>query len=151
MCIYIVRQNTSLSFWWRIEKGRQDDWITINDNGVESVTHMYTEALLVLVHNVASFPLESLRTIDVFIFVLDDQWCMISVAEEKKRYSEDSLLYLYLYFFKTWKEKKLDFFSPSNNHHRSFLFLYSEMLLSIKLLIVFVYVDIRSECLSLIE
>ena len=55
------------------KKGRQDDWITINDNGVESVTHMYTEALLVLVHNVANFPLESLRTIDVFIFVLDDQ------------------------------------------------------------------------------
>jgi hypothetical protein len=112
---------------------------------------MYTEALLVLVHNVASFPLESLWTIDVFIFVLDDQWCMISVEEEKERHREDSLLYLYLYFLKTWKEKKNLIFFLSNNHHRSFLFPYSETLFSIKLLIVFVYVDIRGECLSLIE
>lgn len=110
--MYIGRQNTSLSFWWRIKKGRQDDWITINDNGVESVTHMYTEALLVLVHNVASFPLESLRTIDVFIFVLDDQWCMISVAEEKERHSEDSLLHLYLlvFFFEDMERDRIRFF-----------------------------------------
>ncbi len=149
--MYIVRQNTSLSFWWRIKKGRQDDWITINDNSVESVTHMYTEALLVLVHNVASFPLESLRTIDVFIFVLDDQWCMISVAEEKERHSEDSLLHLYL-FLKTWKETELDFFSSSQQSPQEFSFFsYSETLFSIKLLIVFVYVDIMGECLSLIE
>lgn len=32
----------------------RDDWITINDNGVESVTHMYTETRLVLDHNVAT-------------------------------------------------------------------------------------------------
>ena len=37
----------------------EDDWITINDNGVESVTHMYTEALLVRLCSVASFPLQS--------------------------------------------------------------------------------------------
>lgn len=151
--MYIVRQNTSLSFWWRIERGRQDDWITINDNGVESVTHMYTEALLVLVHNVASFPLEFLRTIDVFIFVLDDQWCMILVDEEQDRHREDSLLHFYLFFFKTWKENELDFFCFSFLTITAgvFLFPYSETLLSIKLLIVFVYVDNMGECLSLIE
>lgn len=115
---------------------------------------MYTEALLVLVHNVASFPLESLRTIDVFIFVLDDQWCMISVEEEQEKYSEDSLLHLYLFFFQDMERERIRFFSSSslsNNHRRSFLFPYSETLLSIKLLIVFVYVDIMGECLSLIE
>lgn len=79
----IIRQNTSLS---SLADDDEDDWITINDNGVESVTHMYTEALLVLlllIHNVRSFPLQIWRTIDVFIFVLDDQWCMISVVEEE--------------------------------------------------------------------
>jgi hypothetical protein len=38
---------------------------------------------------------------------------MISVAEEKERHSEDSLLHLYLlvcFFLKTWKETELDFF-----------------------------------------
>ena len=49
---------------------------------------MYTEILLVLVHNVASFPLESSWTIDVFIFVLDDQWCMISVTWRRRASSE---------------------------------------------------------------
>ena len=84
---------------------------------------------------------------------------MISVGEEQEKDRGDSLLHLYLYvcfFLKTWKENELDFFSLlllllSNNHRRSFLFPYSETLLSIKLLIVFVYVDIMGECLSLIE
>ena len=125
--MYIVRQNTSLSFWWRIEKkGRQDDWITINDNGVESVTHMYTEALLVLVHNVASFPLESLRTIDVFIFVLDDQWCMIFSRRKSKRNMEkiSYCIFFICYFFQDVERERIRFFFflLSNNHRRSFLF-----------------------------
>lgn len=143
----MVRQNTSLSFRWR---GRQDDWITINDNGVESVTHMYTEALLVgLLHNVASSPLESWRTIDVFIFVLDDQWCMISeaweIAREKKKKAKISSEHRHLLLFVRYFKRRSSFFLSlllvvvSPRRARSCLFSCSETLLSIKRLIVFVY------------
>ena len=100
--MYIVRQNTSLLFQWHVEgKKKEDDWITINDNGVESVTHMYTETLLVLIHNVASFPLESfLNNTHVYIRSRRSMMHDFSHRREKKKkyiYQEDSLLHFYLF------------------------------------------------------
>jgi hypothetical protein len=83
---------------------------------------------------------------------------MISVEDEQRKHRQDSLLHLYLvlsFFFEGMREEnELDFFFFFfflTITAGVFFFPYSETLLSIKLLIVFVYVDIMGECLSLIE